>query len=73
MFIYTAQALRYLGQANITAERMEHLKRMPPTRQRLLLIKDIPLTPAWIHLFLREQALGVLCPDRPWTNYCLSL
>lgn len=48
------QAFRYLGQANITPERMEHLQRTLPALERQQLLKDLPLAPAWMHPLFRE-------------------
>jgi hypothetical protein len=48
------QALRHLGKEHITPERVEHLKRTPPARERDKLLKDLPLAPAWMHPLFRE-------------------
>jgi uncharacterized protein DUF6088 len=40
-------ALRHLGKAHVTPERIAHLKRTLPADQRRALIKDIKFTPAW--------------------------
>ncbi len=50
------QAFRHLGQAHITPERMAHLKRTLPARERQQLIKDLRLAPAWMHPFFRDLA-----------------
>lgn len=50
------QAFRYLGETNITPARIEHLKRMAPARERMRLLRDLPLAPAWMHRFFRELA-----------------
>jgi hypothetical protein len=50
------QAFRHLGQAHITAQRMAHLKRTLPAKERKQLIKDLPLAPTWMHPFFRELA-----------------
>ena len=50
------QAFRHLGQAHITPERMEHLKRTLPAMERQQLLKDLPLAPAWMHPLFRELA-----------------
>lgn len=50
------QAFRHLGQAHITPERMEHLKRTLPAKERQLLLKDLRLAPAWMHPLFLELA-----------------
>ena len=50
------QALRELGEENVTPERMEHLMRIIPASQRRELLKDLPLAPAWMHSIFRELA-----------------
>jgi hypothetical protein len=50
------QAFRYLGQAHITPERLEHLKRTLPAKERQQLLKDLRLAPAWMHALFRELA-----------------
>ena len=47
-------ALRGLGKAHVTLERVAHLQRLLPPRQRAQLLKDLPLAPAWMHPFLRH-------------------
>jgi hypothetical protein len=50
------QALRELGQEHVTPERREHLKRTIPADERLGLLKDLRLAPAWMHPIFRELA-----------------
>jgi len=50
------QAFRHLGRAHITPERMEHLKRTLPAKERQQLLKDLRLAPAWMHPLFRELA-----------------
>lgn len=50
------QAFRHLGKEHITPERMEHLKRTVPAKERQQLLKDLPLAPAWMHPLFRELA-----------------
>lgn len=50
------QALRELGKEHVTPERLEHLKRTIPLRDRRALLKDIRLAPAWMHPIFRELA-----------------
>jgi hypothetical protein len=50
------QAFRHLGKEHITPERMEHLKRTLPAKERKQLLKDLRLAPAWMHPLFRELA-----------------
>ena len=50
------QAFRHLGQEHITPQRMAHLKRTLPAKERKQLVKDLPLAPTWMHPFFRELA-----------------
>lgn len=50
------QAFRSLGRHHITRQRLAHLKRTLPTKERKQLIKDLPLAPTWMHPFFRELA-----------------
>jgi hypothetical protein len=50
------QAFRHLGKEHITPERMEHLKRTVPAKERQQLLKDLPLAPVWMHPLFRELA-----------------
>ena len=50
------QAFRHLGKEHITRERIEHLKRTLPAKERQQLLKDLPLAPAWMHPLFRELA-----------------
>lgn len=50
------QALRHLGKEHITPERMAHLKRTLPAKERQRLLKDLRLAPAWMHPLFRELA-----------------
>jgi|SRR5215213_30936 hypothetical protein len=50
------QAFRHLGREHITPQRMAHLKRTLPAKERRQLIKDLPLAPTWMHPFFRELA-----------------
>lgn len=50
------QAFRHLGREHVTPQRMAHLKRTLPEKQRQQLIKDLALAPAWMHPFFRELA-----------------
>lgn len=52
------QAFRHLGRAHITPERMAHLNRTLPARERRQLLKDLRLAPAWMHPLFRELAQG---------------
>jgi hypothetical protein len=50
------QAFRHLGKEHITRERMDHLKRTLPAKERQQFLKDLPLAPAWMHPLFRELA-----------------
>ena len=50
------QALRALGEAHLTPERIAHLKRRLPPEERRGLLKDLRLAPAWMHRIFRELA-----------------
>ncbi|HSW86277.1 MAG TPA: DUF6088 family protein [Rhabdochlamydiaceae bacterium] len=50
------QAFRELGKESVTAERVEHLKRILPLDKRQELLKDIRLAPEWMHSIFRELA-----------------
>jgi Family of unknown function (DUF6088) len=50
------QAFRHLGHQHITAQRMTHLKRTLPAKERNQLLKDLPLAPTWMHPLFRELA-----------------
>jgi len=50
------QALRALGEPQITPERIAHLKRTLPPDERRGLLKDLSLAPAWMHPIFRELA-----------------
>ncbi|MFN2493162.1 MAG: DUF6088 family protein [Pyrinomonadaceae bacterium] len=50
------QAFRHLGKEHITPQRMTHLKRTLPIKERQQLLKDLPLAPTWMHPLFRELA-----------------
>jgi Family of unknown function (DUF6088) len=50
------QAFRHLGRQHITEQRIAHLKRTLPAKERNQLLKDLPLAPAWMHSLFRELA-----------------
>ncbi len=50
------QAFRHLGKEHITPERLAHLKRTLPGKERRQLLKDLPLAPAWMHPLFRQLA-----------------
>lgn len=52
------QAFRHLGQAHVTAERVAHLKKTLPAKERRTLLKDLRLAPAWMHSIFRDLAEG---------------
>lgn len=48
------QALRELGEKNVTQDRIAHLRRTIPAGKRRELLKDVRLAPAWMHGIFRE-------------------
>ncbi len=52
------QALKYLGKANVTLERMAPLGRQLSEKDRKRLKEDLPLAPAWMRPFLKAVAEG---------------
>ena len=50
------QALRHLGRAHITPERITHLRRTIPAAERAELPRDLRYAPAWMHAVFRELA-----------------
>lgn len=49
-------ALKYLGKAHVTRERIAHVRQLFPEADRRKLLKDLPMAPAWMHPFLRYIA-----------------
>jgi hypothetical protein len=50
------QALRHLGKAHVTSDRIAHLRRTLAADKRQTLIRDIKFAPAWMHSILRTLA-----------------
>lgn len=50
------QALRHLGPAHVTPDRLAQLEKILPADDRRALIKDLKLAPGWMHRTLRELA-----------------
>ncbi len=50
------QAFRELGKENVTAARIEHLKRAIPLNARKELLKDIRFAPEWMHSIFKKLA-----------------
>ena len=48
--------LRYVGKANITPERVAHLRELLSPEDRRRLLEDISLAPAWMHPHFRAIA-----------------
>jgi predicted transcriptional regulator of viral defense system len=48
--------LRYVGKANITTERVAHLRTLLSAKDRHHLVEDISLAPAWMHPYFRAIA-----------------
>ena len=51
-------ALKHLGKAHVTKQRIAHIFDIISESDRKKLVKDIPLAPAWMHPFLRYIANG---------------
>ena len=49
-------ALRYVGKANVTPERVAHLRKLLSPEDRRRLIEDLPLAPAWMHPYFHSIA-----------------
>lgn len=49
-------ALRSVGKAQVTTERIAHLRKTLSATDRTQLLKDLPLAPAWMHPHLRYIA-----------------
>ena len=50
------QAMRYMGQGSITLEVLEYLRKTLPASERLALLRDLKLAPAWMHPYFRALA-----------------
>lgn len=50
------QALRHLGRAHITPERITHLRRTIPLAERAKLLHDMRYAPAWMHSIFHKLA-----------------
>lgn len=50
------QALRYLGQGGVTPEVVDYLRTTLPASERLALLRDINLAPAWMRPYFSEIA-----------------
>jgi Family of unknown function (DUF6088) len=50
------QAFRHLGHEHITPQRIAHLRRALPAKERRQLLKDLPLAPTWMHPLFRQLA-----------------
>ena len=48
--------LRFIGKANVSSERVAHLRKLLSPKDRRQLIEDILLAPAWMHPYLRSIA-----------------
>jgi len=51
-------ALRSIGKAHVTTQRLEKLRHDLTAKDRRLLLKELPLAQAWMHSFLRYLATG---------------
>ncbi len=50
------QALRHVGKANVSLDRIAHLHDLLTEKDRKQLLADLPLAPAWMYPFLRAVA-----------------
>lgn len=50
------QAFRYMGQGSVTPEVLEYLRSTLPAGERLALLRDIKLAPAWMHPYFKGLA-----------------
>jgi len=48
--------LRYIGKANVTPDRVAHLRKLLSPEDRRQLLDDITLAPAWMHPYFRAIA-----------------
>ena len=48
--------LRFIGKANVSSERVAHLRQLLSPKDRRQLLKDILLAPAWMHPYFRSIA-----------------
>jgi hypothetical protein len=48
--------LRYIGKANVTPDRVAHLRKLLSPEDRRQLLDDITLAPAWMHSYFRAIA-----------------
>lgn len=48
--------LRFIGKANVSAERVAHLRTLLSPEDRRRLLRDIPLAPAWMRAYFRSIA-----------------
>lgn len=58
-------ALRSVGKAQVTSERIAHLRKTLSPKDRAQLLKDLPLAPAWMHPHLRFIAGAVIVRRSP--------
>lgn len=48
--------LRFIGRANVSPERVAHLRKLLSPQDRRRLLKDMPIAPAWMHPYFRLMA-----------------
>ncbi|MBL7076706.1 MAG: hypothetical protein ISS31_04475 [Kiritimatiellae bacterium] len=49
-------ALRFIGKANVTPERVAHLRELLSAEDRYRLLEDLALAPAWMHPYFKAIA-----------------
>jgi uncharacterized protein DUF6088 len=52
------QAFRYLGEENLTPDRVSYLRRTLPVAERAKVLRDLRYAPEWMHSAFRELASG---------------
>jgi hypothetical protein len=55
-------ALKSLGKAHVSTERLARLHRDLAAKDKRTLLRELPLAPAWMHPFLRYLATGKTTP-----------
>jgi hypothetical protein len=58
------QALKSLGHAHVTPQRLAHLRKTLPAPERARLLQDLDLAPDWMRPMLRELAKDSVAPAR---------
>ena len=59
------QAFKSLGARHITPQRIEHLRKSLPAKERAKLLNDLNLAPAWMRPMLQAVAIDIKKPRQP--------